>query len=296
VTSWKKDDLPPAIKTALEGLGRTTALYPYAGWAEGEQLDSRLGRAANWLKANELDGEALYVLVGALRYLTTADWDKLWRDVAQRLKAQLSMIGASVVSARFVQAPGEGHVESLFTHGEWQYRHSCLCPVDADRLLQMALSEEAASWTDLREMDSTPVWVHVWDQSLSGKTMATQLKRLHMCQAILPTASERRLIGACPVVTKEALDRVRESCPAADIVYALQIDTAENLRCVLDEWRNRVRDLCEAFYERYIAPYQTELDRDLRGVEAFGYKNSYALVLPPWQLPKQRATSAVVLQ
>jgi hypothetical protein len=108
VTSWKKDDLPPAIKTALEGLGRTTALYPYAGWAEGEQLDSRLGRAANWLKANELDGEALYVLVGALRYLTTADWDKLWRDVAQRLKAQLSMIGASVVSARFVQAPGEG--------------------------------------------------------------------------------------------------------------------------------------------------------------------------------------------
>jgi hypothetical protein len=115
--------------------------------------------------------------------------------------------------------------------------------------------------------------------------MATQLKRLHMCQAILPTASERRLIGACPVVTKEALDRVRESCPAADIVYALQIDTAENLRCVLDEWRNRVRDLCEAFYERYIAPYQTELDRDLRGVEAFGYKNSYALVLPPGNCP-----------
>src|SRR5947208_13522456 len=134
----------------------------------------------------------------------------------------------------------------------------------------MTLSEEINSWIDLRYMNSTPIWVGIWDQSLSGKTMSTQLQRLQKCQAIMPTVSERYLIGACPLVTKEALDRLRNSCPAVYIVYAYQIDTTENLANVSAVWRKRVSDLCMGFYSRYVAPKQMESDRELRGVEAFG--------------------------
>jgi hypothetical protein len=130
-----------------------------------------------------------------------------------------------------------------------------------------------------------PTWVAVWDQSLSGKTMSTQLQRLGSCQAMMPTVSERYLIGACPLVTKEALDRVHDNCPAIYTVYSRKVDTPENLVDVSMAWKERVGTLCMDFYSRYVARNQTESDRELRGVEAFGYKNSYALLLDHGNCP-----------
>jgi len=289
-TCWPSRPLsgPADFSKRIARLGRLELHHPFRNALGRGSLEERIKSSTDQLRRVGLDHEAALGIYAAATYVTDEGMSDAWRVAAKRLSDAVRCEVPDLPGrCAFFQVDGESHINEFAVANAISRRkdpeqfpplHS-VGRLEEFRLLCLDgapfTPQERGVASRFLERD---IWVLLWDLNLSGRTVATELRRLRKYAGCLRTRPTKVLL--CCALTGAGASHAGAGAATRGGVFAgMELPRATTLSPESDgplgpDWGRRAMELCQSFFVRFV---EGSADPGLRryverGGTAFGYR------------------------